>query len=70
MKTERYQEAVNYLNRLVAREPRHRVAHTSLGLCYEKLGQIDQARSHFQKAIEVAPQDPYTNIARERLAKL
>jgi hypothetical protein len=29
-----------------------------------------QARIHFQKAIEIAPQEPYTNTAREHLARL
>ncbi len=70
MKTNRYREAADSWNRLAAREPSHRLVHTSLGLCYESLGEKEQARAQFQKAIEVAPQDPYTQIAREHLAKM
>jgi Flp pilus assembly protein TadD len=41
-----------------------------LGMCYEGLGNKEQAKANFQKAIEVAPQEPYTDKAREHLAKL
>ncbi|MBI3951857.1 MAG: tetratricopeptide repeat protein [Acidobacteria bacterium] len=70
LKTNRYQEAIEPLSQLARLEPQHRLVYTSLGLCYEALGNREQARAHFQKAIEVAPQDPYTNVAREHLAKL
>ena len=70
MKTGRFREAADSWNRLAMREPSHRLVHTSLGLCYESLGDKEQARAQFQKAIEVAPQDPYTQTAREHLAKL
>jgi Flp pilus assembly protein TadD len=58
------------LTRLSVREPSHRLVHTALGLCYESLGDKEQAKARFQRAIEVAPQDPYTNVAREHLAKI
>jgi tetratricopeptide (TPR) repeat protein len=70
MRTTRYREAVDILSRLATREPSHRLVHTALGLCYENLGDKEQAKASFQRAIEVAPQDPYTNVAREHLAKL
>ena len=70
MRTSRYRDAVDPLTRLSTREPSHRFVHTALGLCYENLGDKEQARARFQKAIEVAPQDPYTNVAREHLAKM
>ncbi|MEW6206865.1 MAG: tetratricopeptide repeat protein [Acidobacteriota bacterium] len=70
MKTNREREAIEQFKKVAAREPNHRLVHTSLGLCYERLGDREQARQSFQRAIEVAPQDPYTNTAREHLAKL
>lgn len=70
MKTNRDKEAIEQFKKVAAREPNHRLVYTSLGLCYEKMGDKEQARQNFQKAIEVAPQDSYTNTAREHLAKL
>lgn len=66
----RYQEAVSAFARLEQREPRNLRVHTGLGLCYEAMGNKDQAIRSFQRAIEVAPQEQYTNVAREHLAKL
>jgi Flp pilus assembly protein TadD len=70
MRLNRHQDGIQALNRLIQKEPQHRLAYTLLGLCYEGLGNKEQARAHFQKAIEVAPQETYTNTAREHLAKL
>jgi Flp pilus assembly protein TadD len=70
MKTNRFRDAADSWNRLAAREPSHRLVHTSLGLCYESLGEKEQARAQFQKALEVAPKDPYTQVARDHLAKM
>jgi len=70
MKTNHYQEAIGPLSQLARQEPQHQLVHTSLGLCYEALGNKEQAKVHFQKAIEVAPQEAYTNLAREHRAKL
>lgn len=70
MKSGQPKEAVNPLSQLARNEPQHRLVHTTLGLCFEALGNTSQARSEFQRAIETAPEDPYTNTAREHLAKL
>jgi Flp pilus assembly protein TadD len=70
MKTQRYDEAIATFSQLAARNLHQNLVHTSLGLCYEGVGKKEEARAEFQKAIEVAPQDPYTNTAREHLAKL
>jgi tetratricopeptide (TPR) repeat protein len=70
MKTGREREAIEQFKKVASREPNHRLVYTSLGLCYERAGDREQARQNFQRAIEVAPQDPYTNTAREHLAKL
>jgi tetratricopeptide (TPR) repeat protein len=70
MRMNKYQDAIKTLMRLIQREPQHRLAYTMLGLCTEALGDKNQARTYFQKAIEVAPQEAYTNTAREHLQKL
>jgi Flp pilus assembly protein TadD len=70
LRMNKYQDAITSLSRLIQREPQHRLAYTMLGIGYEGLGNKEQARVYFQKAIEVAPQEPYTNTAREHLAKL
>jgi tetratricopeptide (TPR) repeat protein len=70
LKTKKYQDAITTFIQLAQREPRHRLAYTGLGLCYEALGNREQAKANFQKAIEVAPNDSYTNVAREHLARL
>jgi tetratricopeptide (TPR) repeat protein len=70
MKALRYQEAITALKQLIVQEPSHRFAHTKIGLCYEQVGQLQEARLSFQKAVEVAPQEPFTKTAREHLAKL
>jgi Flp pilus assembly protein TadD len=66
----RYDEAIALFNQLTRREAQHRLAYTALGLCYEMKGDKAQARTNYQRAIEVAPNEPYTNTAREHLAKL
>ena len=70
MKTKRYEEAIAAFGPLALRNLHQNVVHTSLGLCYESIGKREEAKSQFQKAIEVAPQDAYTNTAREHLARL
>ena len=70
MKSQRYDEAVAAFSQLAVRNLYPNLIHTNLGLCYENLGKKDEAKAQFQKAIELAPQDTYTNTAREHLAKL
>jgi tetratricopeptide (TPR) repeat protein len=67
LKMRRYADAVQTFEKLASIQPAHPLVHTSLGLCFEGLGDQDRARAHFRSAIEVAPQNPYTNVARERL---
>ncbi len=70
MKMQRYDEAIAAFNQVSLRNLYQNVVHTNLGLCYEDLGKREEAKVQFQKAIEVAPTDPYTKTAREHLAKL
>lgn len=66
----RYDEAIASFNQLKDSDPQHRLVYTALGLCYEAKGDKEQARQNYQRAIDVAPNEPYTNTAREHLAKL
>jgi protein O-mannosyl-transferase len=70
MKTQHYEEAIAVFSELAVRNLFQNLVHTSLGLCYESIGKKEEAKAQFEKAIEVAPQDPYTKTAREHLAKL
>jgi tetratricopeptide (TPR) repeat protein len=70
MKTQHYEEAIAAFSELAVRNLHQNLVHTSLGLCYESIGKKEEAKAQFQKAIEVAPDDPYTKTAREHLAKL
>ncbi|HSB12368.1 MAG TPA: tetratricopeptide repeat protein [Blastocatellia bacterium] len=66
----RFDEAITVLNQLQARQPQHPLVYTTLGLSYEAAGRKDQAKVYFERAIQVAPTEPMTGIAREHLAKL
>ena len=70
LKIQRPQEALNAFKLVDARNLYQNIVHTKLGLCYESLGRLEEAKAEFQKAITVAAQDPSTGTARERLAKL
>jgi tetratricopeptide (TPR) repeat protein len=70
MKSQRYDEAIAAFSKLAVRNLYQNLIHTNLGLCFESLGKKDEAKAQFQKAIEFAPQDSYTNTAREHLARL
>lgn len=70
MRTQHYDEAIAGFSELAASNLHPNLVYTSLGLCYESVRKIEEAKAQFQKAIEVAPLDPYTKIAREHLAKL
>ena len=70
MKSQRYDDAITTFRLVDARRLNQNLVHTHLGLCYESLGRKEESKVEFQKAIEVAPQDPYTDTAREHLAKL
>lgn len=70
MKTQHYEEAIAAFSELAVRNLHQNLVHTSLGFCYESIGKKEEAKAQFQKAIEVAPEDPYTKTAREHLAKL
>lgn len=64
------EEAVAMLEAVVAAVPSHGKAHYMLGLSYTNLNQTAAAREHFEKFLEVAPDDPEAGTAREMLEYL
>ncbi|MBD3181573.1 M48 family metalloprotease [Candidatus Poribacteria bacterium] len=66
----KYSESVEPLEMALALNENHPRAHTTLGLTYEALGEKEKAIAEYEKAVAVAPQNDYTNIAKDRLEKL
>ena len=70
LKSQRYKEAINTFKQLAGINPQPQFVHTNLGLAYEASGIQEASRASFQRAIEVAPGLPATNVAREHLSRL
>ncbi|MEM0950828.1 MAG: tetratricopeptide repeat protein [Cyanobacteria bacterium P01_H01_bin.74] len=51
---EQYSNAIDPLKKVIAAQPRHSVAHLSLGKAFEALGNADEATVIYQKGITVA----------------
>jgi tetratricopeptide (TPR) repeat protein len=51
----KYQEAIDELSGAVEEDPRHPVAHTSLGVALHRLGEDDRALSCYETALRVDP---------------
>lgn len=64
------EEAVKVLEAIVTAKPDHARAHYILGLSYTNLANNAAARTHFEKFIELAPDDPDAGTAREMLQYL
>jgi len=69
-KLKQYEEAVKSLEMAITLNESHPRAHTTLGLTYEATGNTEKAIEEYEQAIKVAPDDSYTNTARQRLAEL
>lgn len=69
-KLKQYPEATKSLEMAVALNENHPRAHTTLGLTYEAVGNTEKAIEEYEKAVKVAPDDSYTNTARQRLAEI
>jgi tetratricopeptide (TPR) repeat protein len=64
------QEAAKVLEGIVAAEPDNAKAHYLLGLSYTNLGDSAAARTHFERFIQLAPDDPDAATAQEMLKYL
>ena len=65
-----YKDAMEPLGMAIALNEKHTRAHTTLGLVYEATGDMEKAVAEYEKAIEVAPDESYTNTSRQRLDKI
>ena len=54
---ERYDEARYNLDKALQSEPGHGWAQAHMGYCLHKLGEENKALVHYQRAVEIAPQD-------------
>ena len=61
------QKAAEVLEGILAARPDHAKAHYLLGLSYTNLGDPGSARTHFEKFLELAPEDPDAATAQEML---
>lgn len=69
-KSSRLNEAVAAFTQLINAQPQHQLGQLGLALSYEQRGETAQAKPHFQRAAELAPQEKAAQTAREHLAKL
>jgi len=65
-----YSQAVESLGMAITLNENHPRAHTTLGMTYEATGDTTKAIEEYEKALEVAPEENYTNTARQRLEQL
>ena len=55
-KVKRYTQAIKTCQSLLSRHPWHHIAHDQLARQFQSAGQLNMAREHYQKAIEIYPQ--------------
>lgn len=55
----REQLALRKLQKAVKQDPGSSNAHMVMGIVYERLDETDQAREHYDRAVELDPQNPY-----------
>lgn len=59
------ESALSLLGQIVDRYPDYAMAHNDLGVYHQKLGDVDQALNHFQKAVRL---EPYNSTFKKNLA--
>ena len=57
-----YEEAVAWLQQVLAAEPEQAAAANSLGYCYSRLGQPEQAVAAFERAMALQPHDARAHV--------
>ena len=65
-----YPNAITALEVATSLNPKHPRAFTTLGLSYEANGDTQKAIGAYEQAIQIAPNDSYTNMARQHLSSL
>ncbi|MDX1643602.1 MAG: tetratricopeptide repeat protein [Thermoanaerobaculia bacterium] len=64
------EEAVEAFQRVLRADPDHPRANYQLGRCYLSLNRLEEARTHLERFVELAPDDPEAPSAREMLSYL
>jgi tetratricopeptide (TPR) repeat protein len=54
---EKYEEAIKFFNESIKKDPANIDAYYGRGLCFKSLGNTEQAKKDFEKALEINPSD-------------
>jgi predicted Zn-dependent protease len=65
-----YRQAIPYLEKFSSAVPRHPEVHGLLGICYEKVGNLERAVREYRYQLEIAPNTELGIHAQKRLAAL
>jgi tetratricopeptide (TPR) repeat protein len=65
-----YKSAIDLLEEVTKKVPRNPTYHYHLGLAYEKSNKVAQARSTFQRALQIDPKSPHADEIHQALADL
>ncbi len=60
LENQQYDTAITLLKQVSAREPDNVRIHTLLGMGYKAKGELTEAISEYQKALDIKPNDPFT----------
>ena len=63
-------QAIASFQQVLQADPQHARTIYMLGLCYASAGDVDKAREHLTRFIELAPDDPDAAVARDMLSGL
>ena len=55
---EQYDDALTYLHKTLAVDPKREVAHRNIADLYGKLGKLAEARQHYEQSLTLAPNSP------------
>jgi len=66
----RIPEATKVFEDLLQADPKNARAHYMLGLCYTNTGDLAKAKEHLETFLQLAPNDPEAQSARQMLAEL
>lgn len=54
-------QAISKLEKAIGQQPNLTLAHSYLGLAYEKIGEIEKANGHYQKAVNLEADNPVSS---------
>jgi len=60
---QKYEEAADKLNQILARDPNFVRAHLALAVVYHLSEDYEKSVAHGEKAVELEPEDPFNQVA-------